>query len=503
MGPTWITLLKLVTALLAAGACYRLMRGPSRGARLLLAVCALAAVGAYFQFGRVPAGFLHRWELFHYYVGSKYHAELGYENLYRCAVVADAEQGIPAEPGRKVRALASDEIVSVAELLQHPELCTGRFSAERWRAFSADIRFFRRGLGRSWHAAQLDHGYNPPPLWTATWGRLCQVVPLSVRHLQWLAALDLLFMLGVIAALAWGFGSRTALLGVVFWGTQAASELGWTGGGLARQDWLFLCVLGLACLRRGHAAWAGAALVSAGCLRLFPLLLLLGPCIVWAARWRRLGALPPDLRRFAFGVALAAGVACGISVARCGLADQRAFWLHIQLRREAVVSNHMGLTTVLTSLPLSIEKQARDQREPDWVLERRARATRLAPLRILVMAGAVLLVICAAWQARRAWVGAALALLLIPITLDPSNYYYSFFILLVPLVDKQRSLAVLLGVMAAGGQLLSLQLPAFELRFAALSALYIGLSLIVALAFVRFPRLAPRSQKEPSCKIVV
>jgi len=469
----------------------------------VLAVCALVAAGAYFNLGRVPARFLHRWELFHYYVGSKYHAELGYENLYRCAVLVDADQGVPDDPQRRVRSLTNDETVTVAEILQHPEICKAHFSAQRFREFSADIRFFRNGLGRAWHAAELDHGYNPPPLWTATWGSLCDFVPLTVWHLQCLSSIDLLFMFGVIAALVWGFGWQTALLGVVFWGTQAASEVGWTGGGLARQDWLFLCVFGLACLRRGHSAFGGAALVIAGLMRVFPLLLLAGPLAVWAARWRRRRALPAELRSFVCGVALAVTIAGGFSLVRCGFSDQRAFWAHIQLRRDAVISNHMGLRTLLSSVPLAVAKTDHGRREPDWVVERRTRAQRLASAHALATGGAVLLVIGAMWQARRAWVGAALAPLLIPLTLDPSNYYYSFFVLLVPLAVKKRSLGVLLGVMAAGGQLLSLQLQAFEQRFAALSALYVGLSLVIALAFVRRPRLITRSLREQSCKVVV
>ena len=132
------------------------------------------------------------------------------------------------------------------------------------------------------------------------------------------------------------------------------------------------------------------------------------------------------------------------------------------------------------------------------------RGARLQSLRIghiAILAAALGLVGAALWQARRAWVGAALATVLIPLTLDPSNYYYSFFILLVPLVAQKRSLGVLLGVVAAGGQLLSLRFAAPELRFVALSWLYVGVSLVVALAFVRWPRLAFSLERSSTCKV--
>src|SRR5205085_3448983 len=139
---------------------------------------------------------------------------------------------------------------------------------------------------KAWEQAQLDHGYNPPPLWTATWGKLTGLVPVSLRHLQLLAAGDLALMLGLLMVLGWAFGWRVAAVAAVFWGTQAASEVGWTGGGLGRQDWLFLCAAGIALLRRRHFGAGGAALALAGLLRVFPVLLLAGAGLVCLSRWR-------------------------------------------------------------------------------------------------------------------------------------------------------------------------------------------------------------------------
>jgi hypothetical protein len=502
MGAAGIALVKLGTALVAVVACYRLSRGASRWASALLGLCAALSVCAYFQFGHLPAGLVHRWEMFHYYVGSKYHAELGYENLYRCTAVADAEDGLVPDARRLIRDLETDGLLHASQAVAEPQRCKASFSAGRWSAFRGDVRFFRRGLGKqAWADAQLDHGYNPPPLWTATWGELTELVPASLWHLQLLAAADVALMLGVLAALGLGFGWRVAALGAVFWGTQAASEVGWTGGGLGRQDWLFLCVAGVALLHRQKFGWGGAALACAGLLRLFPLLLLLGPALVWLARIKAREPTPLALRRFALGSALALSVGVGLSVAHSGASDYRQFWSHIQLRREAIVNNHMGLKTLLSAAPLPVAISTHLKSEPSWVEERRARLQSLRIGHVAILAAALGLVGAALWQARRAWVGAALATVLIPLTLDPSNYYYSFFILLVPLVAQKRSLGVLLGVVAAGGQLLSLRFAAPELRFVALSWLYVGVSLVVALAFVRWPRLAFSLERSSTCKV--
>lgn len=488
MSATVVALIKLGTALGAAGASFRLLRGPSRAASAVLAACALVAVCAYFQFGRLPAGFVHRWEMFHYYVGSKYHAELGYERLYTCAVIADVEDGLVQSPRRVVRDLATDETVLAANVAQHPEACKSHFSAARWSAFRHDVRFFRQGLGRrAWQQAQLDHGYNPPPLWSTTWGALANAVPATWPHVRWLASIDLLLMAGVLLALGGGFGFRAAALGAVFWGAQAASEVGWTGGGFVRQDWLFCAVAGIALLRRRRFGWAGAALMAAALLRLFPALLLaaVGASLLW--RWAKERTPPRALLRFAGGAALCAVLAGGASVASQGVSDHRQFWSHIQLRREAIVSNHMGLRTLFAGAPLEV-KSARVANEPSWVSQRRERLELWGGAHRGVLAVSVLLVLVAVVQARQAWAAAALGTALIPLLLDPSNYYYSFFVLLVPLVRKQPALAVLLCVIAAGGQLLGLRFAADQTRFFALSCLYVAAALIVALAFVRWPR---------------
>src|SRR5437764_431125 len=57
----------------------------------------LAGLGAlgllfYFNMGFLHFGnFIHAWDTYHYYVGSKYFPELSYDLLYDCTAVADVE----------------------------------------------------------------------------------------------------------------------------------------------------------------------------------------------------------------------------------------------------------------------------------------------------------------------------------------------------------------------------------------------------------------------------
>ncbi len=73
--------------------------------------------------------YLHRWELYHYVVGAKYFRELGYEGLYRCSTVADAEAlGADDVRGRSIRNLATNRIESAETVLHDPGRCEGRVS---------------------------------------------------------------------------------------------------------------------------------------------------------------------------------------------------------------------------------------------------------------------------------------------------------------------------------------------------------------------------------------
>lgn len=258
--------------------------------RPIAALLMFASVATYFHFFEFRAGaFYHRWEMFHYFLGSKYAEELGFDRLYTCSALAEAESGDRGPVmARRMRDLRNDTIIPASSALADPEACRAHFSDARWQAFKTDAMFFRRTAGiASWQQMQLDHGYNPAPAWTLLGRALSGRLPASNGTLSALAAIDPLLMAGVLGLLGWAFGARVAFLATVFWGTQAASAFSWTGGAFLRQDWLFLVVLSLALLRKGRPFWAGTALAWAASLRVFPLLLFAGPALlVIASFWR-------------------------------------------------------------------------------------------------------------------------------------------------------------------------------------------------------------------------
>lgn len=94
----------LLLAAAAAGAAGRL--------RLERGLCvALAALGvaAFLNFGALhhqfDRGFVHRWEHFHYHLGSKYFPELGYDGLYVASLAAQHASHPQLPVGRRLRDL--------------------------------------------------------------------------------------------------------------------------------------------------------------------------------------------------------------------------------------------------------------------------------------------------------------------------------------------------------------------------------------------------------------
>lgn len=465
---------------------------------------AIGAMSAYFHFFNLPfQGYYHRWEMFHYYLGAKYSNELGYERLYRCAAVADAETGNEASVlRRRVRDLDTDTLVLARTLLDDPQVCKKHFSQARWMDFEQDLVWFRQSAGGGdwWDAMQQDHGYNASPIWTTIGRPLANLAPAGDGFLKGLAAIDVVLMAGCLGALAWAFGGRVAGTAALFWGTQAASEFFWTGGAFLRQDWLFLLILSAALLKKKHMFAGGAALMAAGLLRVFPLLLWIGPLLVVARATVRHRRVAETHRRLLMGGAFCAVVLVGTSAATGGLQAYREFPHRMSLRADSPISNHMGLRTLF-----SVTRDARLERLVDtslvdpaspWAEARRARLSDTRPFYWLAAGSLVGFLAMTVRRTRTVWIALCLSLLLIPALTDPSCYYYSIFLLATPLCLLRRDLEIALAALAGAGQLLSLRFTWMDDRFVALAALYLLFSVALVGAFAGWPGWRPRRRSD-------
>ncbi|HQB45179.1 MAG TPA: hypothetical protein PLV85_16330, partial [Polyangiaceae bacterium] len=154
-----------------------------RAKQIIGAVLATVAIVFFFLFYHLSyKDYYHRWEFFHYYMGSKYTKELSYKRIYICAAIADAETGNQtAVKRRKMRDLsATNLLIPSKPFLEEPEICKSHFSEARWEDFKKDLQFFRRVSGGGyWKDMQKDHGYNPPPIWTIAGHYLSSLQPAS------------------------------------------------------------------------------------------------------------------------------------------------------------------------------------------------------------------------------------------------------------------------------------------------------------------------------------
>lgn len=499
---TWIKI-GLLGAALALAFAVRLFERPIawRGAerRWAFALVALGAIGwlSYFNLGayRFP-GFLHRHDYFHYYVGSKYFAELGYDRLYDCTQQVDIDDGYLRRAGlRQVRRLSNNEVVQGSELFAAAAACKGGFSAERWRDFGVDVRAFRDVMSlKQWHVLLRDFGYNGSPLGRAITGGLAGLGSASGALLGdeltplrgGLASLDVVLLVLVVAGLAWGFGLPAACLGALALGCNALSGFEWVGGSLLRQQWLVGLVLGLACLARGRYVLGGVLLGYATLNRVFPgvTLAVVLAALLWQLwRTRRLDRAGVEILAGA-GVTLLVGV-----LATGGAGTWLDFLRNLRMHSLIEAQNLVGLKSLLSFRPDTRVAVLFDPSGVDaFAAARAARVAnfaQLAPLYWLLAAiGAAATLLAAIRQSGWAHTAAA-GLLLIPWLASPSCYYYSFLVALAPLCVTRPPLSkVLLALLLAlfGAQALLTEL---DVSYAAMSAMVLLFSGVALFALAR------------------
>ena len=276
--------------------------------------------------GRVRA-----WNVFHYYVGSKYFGELSYTGLYAATLAAD-EAWLAANPGlkKKKRGQAQDfsAIVQARDqqsyrVLPRADIVASfdRFDMEpdRFAELGEDTRFLRQYMGlRSpgWKECLRDLGYNPAPPWTVVGTTVSNLVPARWPWFWLISNSDVPFYILTFGLMWWGFGLRLASVIVLWLCTSQLNEARFTGGFL-QYDWLCSVLCSAALMNRGRHRAAGLVLTWGAMTRVFPGFLIL-PFVLQAglaaagglrggpgAAWR---AIAPRHRQFLGAFVLGCGL---------------------------------------------------------------------------------------------------------------------------------------------------------------------------------------------------
>jgi len=413
-----------------------------KGIALFLAAM---SIGAYFRYGDLGyVNYYHRWEFFHYYVGSKYDRELGYERLYNCAAVAQADSGqINEVRARKLRDLSIDVLAPAQVALDHPELCRDRFTAERWESFKNDIKFFRNQSGlQYWNDMQKDHGYNPPPVWTVMGHFWSSLHPADDGYIKILACFDLAFFAGLFWSIYWAFGWRVFSVAAIFWGCQLPAEYFWTGGAFMRHDWIFYLVLSGCLIRKKYFALGGASFAYSTLLRVFPGILLVGWVVVAGTYLCKHKRMHPSHVRVMLGGIAATVILVSVSIKVAGAHSYPEFYKHIQVHNKTPLTNNMGLETILSQSVEGGMEYTRDEKQIDpfaeWKRMRREQLHAFRPFHLIMLAALGFAFVYVVRRIKSLWIAQALSLAILVSIVEVTCYYYTMFILAAYLSRLRR-----------------------------------------------------------------
>lgn len=235
----------------------------------------LAILGAVVIYAPNMAPRIRAWNVFHYYLGSKYFDALGYEDLYPCAIwIADERPDI--EFGPYVRELHTYRYMPAPDLATCPYQA---FTDSRWQQFGDDMAWILARPGRypTMHEIiLLDKGYNMLPSWTAIMEPLANAAPLG-SPLFWIVLYADLLVIGVGIIAVWRargleVAAVVAIFMITYFGTYQIIDANW-----AQYVWLGAVLVGLSAWYTGRRGIAGALLATAAALRIFPIFLFLWP----------------------------------------------------------------------------------------------------------------------------------------------------------------------------------------------------------------------------------
>jgi hypothetical protein len=343
---------------LAFGYPFFLLRGGPLRKRVYTAVLVVCAASSFYTYVRLgpqfdnvrPEQIMNPHDFFHYYVGAKYHRELGYFDLYECAVVADSLTHRKLEPDWRIRDLRTYGYRKASAITDNPGHCVSRFSEERWNGFTSDVAFVSRSLSPEyWHHVLRDKGYNATPIWTAYASVLTRLAPLSNRAAFYgILSLDYLLVVLALVVVGLTFGWRNALLVTLFWGLNFMTVFGFSGGSVSRLDWLACLVIALCLIRRGRYAGAGALAAVATAFRIFPVLFLVGLAAKAAWSLLRTRRMPARYLRFLVGFALVVALVAGLTAStQHGRQVWQDFAQKITSHDEQVAGYRVGLRYAL------------------------------------------------------------------------------------------------------------------------------------------------------------
>ena len=477
---------------------------PSLVRRGALVTVLLSGALAWTTFGVFHFGqFVQMHEFFHYFIGSKYFPENRYLRIYRCAVVAEQQDGFSVTR-RRVRNLETNQGGMSDQILARGTDCLDVFSAERWDAFRQDVRLFKQGMKPArWVSNFIDKGYNATPFWTSIGSRLSnwnweaqvpapelEYSPAALRNvssesrarrgnrfgedrrdfkvrLALLSMIDPLLYVAAFALVYWAFGLEACALMALLLGVGGPWDFRYTGGAFARIPWFFTTVAAVCLVKKGYQAWGGGTLVASAMLRLFPAMLFGGVALTAAVRAVRQRTITRAHMRLALGALIGLAVLVPVSMSSGGPRIYAEFMANTERHASTPLTNHAGVRALFS---LDMDQRLRvssNPRLPDSLAPwREARIeTFLERERYYWICAALLIgLVWAAARKMTDWERLIAGTLLVITLVDLTSYYLLFMVLWAPLVSRNIRYTLLAIIMAMLTQMPLMAIDQADLR---------------------------------------
>jgi hypothetical protein len=256
-------------------------------------------------------GAVRTWNIYHYYLGSKYFPELGYTGLYPQTIVADREGRNWLKDVKAIRDMTDYQVKPVPEIV--PAQRAPGFSDARWDEFKRDVNvLLAKEPRRQWGGILADRGYNPTPFWNAVGAIFSRALDVTnPAQLAIAVSLDLALYFIMIAAAWWAFGAEASMLAFLCFALLPFNPPRLIGGYI-QYDWIAAIVLGVCFVQKRRPIPAAIALGYATMAKVFPLLLVGG--LAFPAVRRLVTEKKLDQFTWKFGIAFAAVCLLGLGV---------------------------------------------------------------------------------------------------------------------------------------------------------------------------------------------
>jgi len=440
----------------------------------LLWTIAIIAVLAWPNFGHMHGrSGIHHWEQFHYFLGSKYFPELGYDGLYAGSMAAEAELKIGRPIQNHVRDLRTNEVIPTRIIQGHEKEIRGRFTEARWHQFTTDVSYFLQSNTFDYiRKIRLDHGYNPTPTWTFVARLFSAFLPAEDATLTLLAWIDPLLLAVLFVMVFRTYGARIGCLVLIVFGLGYPWRFDWVGGAFLRQDWLAAVGIAICLMRKKFFVLAGLLLAYATMVRVFPGAFLVGPLLVGLRQTLQ------DKRPPLWAIRLVSGFILGITLClAAGVLAGRGpqawseFGSNLNKHRDTWLTNNVGMENILLYDRDTLIRKDVDFSLPEPWLHWQAKMDRLHGERRILILGAttlfLLLVAMATW--RQSPDEAALSGIVIVFAGVLLTCYYWVMLCLIPLGRGRWGPTAAWLTLNVGLYALHLTTPAFEMIYGLMS----------------------------------